>query len=153
MPTWHIARSLEKESYKIITSQNYGSPFIEYTLMYSTVWASHRKREEYALVLRNLYPRSFIYSTWDNTFKHWGDQFDIMQIAASGKKVYLYLERDEEDLYNKTMAKIREVNDVSFAVSRSLIYRNKATNEVIFELQFVPEGDRRSDLPEGSSAG
>jgi hypothetical protein len=39
MPTWHYAQLLEKDSYRIISSQNYGSPFIEYTLTYSHVWA------------------------------------------------------------------------------------------------------------------
>jgi hypothetical protein len=138
--TWHIAQSFEKDSYKIITSQNYGCPFIEYTLMYSTVWASHRKREEYSPVLWKLYPNSYIYSTWDNTFKYWGDKFDVQRVSASGRKVYLYLERNEEELFNKTIAKLRQENTLPFEVQSSRVYQNDATNEVIFELKCVPGG-------------
>ncbi|MDD4425567.1 MAG: hypothetical protein PHS40_06555 [Mariniphaga sp.] len=140
MGTWQMAQSLEKDSYKIITSQNYGCPFIEYTLMYSSVWASHKKREEYAPVLGKLYPNSYIYSTWDNTFKYWGEKFNVQQVFSSGKKVYLYLERNEEDLYNRTIAKLREENEIPFEVQRYQTYQNNATSEVIFELKFIPEG-------------
>ena len=75
LPTWHFAQTLEKNSYKIITSQNYGCPFIEYTLFYSQVWANQKKREEYQPILNKLYPNSFSYFTWSDEMKYWGEKF------------------------------------------------------------------------------
>lgn len=137
MPTWHVAQSLEKDSYKIITSQNYGCPFIEYTLTYSIVWANHKKREEYAAVLDKLYPHTFNYFTWDNTIKYWGEKFNTQRVIDSGKPVYLYLERNEEDLYQKTINKLGEENGAPVQVNRELIYLNPKTTEIIYRLTFI----------------
>lgn len=136
MPTWHVAQLLEKDSYKIITSQNYGCPFIEYTLTYSIVWANHKKREEYAAVLDKLYPHSFNYFTWDNTIKYWGERFSADSIINSGKKTYLYIERDEQALFDKTIAKLHTEDTTQFNIESQLLYRNPATTEVIYELNF-----------------
>jgi hypothetical protein len=136
LPTWHVAQSLEKDSYKIITSQNYGSPFIEYTLMYSAVWASNKKRAEYAIILGKLYPNTYNYFTWDNTLKFWGEKFDAQKMMDSGKKIYLYLERNEEELYQKSIGKLNEENSSPFIAKRTLVYNNPLTNEIIYELQF-----------------
>jgi hypothetical protein len=135
MPTWHFVSLLDKQdNYKIITSQNYGSPFIEYTLTYSLVWANHQKRTEYAPVLDRLYPHTFNYFTWDNTLKSWVEKFDAKIIAGSGKKVFLYLERDEEELFNRTLSKLAEESETPFTHQRELLYRNPATTEVIYQL-------------------
>lgn len=137
MPTWHVAQTLEKDSYKIITSQNYGCPFIEYTLMYSSVWASNEKRMEYAPILGKLYPNTYNYFTWDNTIKYWGEKFDAQKIIDSGKPVYLYLERNEEELYRKTVAKLAEESATKFQVSSKTVYLNPKTTEIIYQLFFV----------------
>ena len=134
--TWHVAQSLEKDSYKIIASQNYGCPFIEYTLMYSTVWASHKKREEYASILAKLYPYTYNYFTWDNTLRFWAEKFDAKKMMDSGKKIYLYLERNDEELYQRTINKLNEEDSNSFTSERNIIYINPATNEIIYQLQF-----------------
>jgi hypothetical protein len=136
LPTWHFASLLEKDSYRIITSQNYGSPFIEYTLMYSMAWACNAKKAEYAPILGKLYPFVYCYSTWDNTLKTWGEGFDANKISNSGKNVYLYLERNDEELYNKTISKLIEVNRVPFEVNREQVYLNPKTTEVIYRISF-----------------
>lgn len=136
LPTWHFVKTLEKDSYKIIASQNYGCPFIEYTLMYSQVWANHKKREEYQSILNKLYPNSFSYFTWDNSMKYWGDIFNVQTIMESGRPVYLYLERNEDELYNKTILKLQEENEATFNVERILLYENPNTTEVIYQLYF-----------------
>ena len=137
LPTWHVAQTLEKDSYKIITSQNYGCPFIEYTLMYSSVWASNEKRMEYAPILGKLYPNTYNYFTWDNTIKYWGEKFDTQKIIDSGKPVYLYLERNEEELYRKTIAKLAEESATPFQVSSKKVYENPKTTEIIYQLNFT----------------
>lgn len=134
--SWHVAQTLEKDSYKIIASQNYGCPFIEYTLMYSTVWASHQKREEYQPILAKLYPNTYNFFTWDNTLRFWGEQFDAQKMMESGKKIYLYLERNEEELYQRTISKLVEENSDPFTAERTIVYNNPATNEIIYLLQF-----------------
>lgn len=136
MPTWHVAQSLEKDSYKIIASQNYGCPFIEYTLMYSTVWASHKKQDEYKPILAGLYPYTYNFFTWDNSIRYWGEKFNSEKAASSGKKIYLYLERNEEELYKRTISKLQEESGTTFTVERELIYLNDKTSEIIYRLSF-----------------
>ncbi len=136
MQTWHVAQSLEKDCYKIIASQNYGSPFIEYTLMYSIAWANNQKKSEYGEILDKLYPNAYIFFTWDNSLRFWGDKFNAEAVKSSGKPVYLYLEQNEEELYIRTINKLQEENDGQFAVDRDLIFKNQATKEAIYRLSF-----------------
>ncbi len=138
MPTWHVAQSLEKESWKIVVSQNYGSPFIEYTLMYSMAWANNKKKEEYGPILNRLYPGFYSYFTWSDEMKYWGEKFNLQSIADSGKPVYLYLERNDESLYDRTINKLQEENEAPFVAERETIFLNDKTGEIIFRLSFMP---------------
>lgn len=150
IPTWHFVSLLDKhENYKIIASQNYGSPFIEYILTYSHVWANHRKRAEYAPVLDRLYPHTFNYFTWDNSLRSWAEKFDAGAIIGSGKKVYLYLELDKEDLYNRTLQKLSEESATPFTCNREFLYRNPATTEVIYQLHFSVDGAKTDEGASG----
>lgn len=136
LPTWHFASQLNrKDNYLIITSQNYGSPFIEYTLTYSLIWANYEKRMEYAPILDRLYPHTFNYFTWDNSLKSWVEKFDAQSIINSKKEVYLYMERSEEDLYEKTLTKLKEESISSFTAERELLFRNEHTQEIIYRLE------------------
>jgi hypothetical protein len=139
MPTWHVAQTLEKDSYKIIASQNYGCPFIEYTLMYSTVWASHKKQEEYKPILARLYPDTYNFFTWDNSMRYWGEKFNAQKVTESGKNVYLYLERNEEELYNRTISKLQEENGGEFMTEKDTVFLNDKTGEIILKLIIQPE--------------
>jgi len=139
MNTWHVAQSLDKISYKIIASQNYGCPFIEYTLMYSTVWANHKKQEEYKPILNKLYPDTYNFFTWDNSMRYWGEKFNAQKAVASGKKIYLYLERNEEELYNRTISKLQEENGAPFNIQNDTVFLNNKTEEIIFRLSIQPE--------------
>lgn len=136
--TWHFASTLENESVKIIASQNYGSPFIEYTLFYSQVWACYEKRLEYQDVLNRLYPNVFSHFTWDNSMKYWGEKFNAQRIIESGKKVYLYFENESEDQYNKTLKRLKEESETPFTSERELLYKNPFTSEVIYLLKMFP---------------
>jgi len=135
-PTWHVAQMLEKDSYRIITSQNYGSPFIEYILFYSHVWANNQKRAEYKDILGRLYPRAYSYFTWNDEMKYWNQKFNTDSIMNSGKKTYLYIENGEQTLFDKTIAKLHQEDTTRFEVNSKLYYRNPATTEVIYELNF-----------------
>ncbi len=142
LPTWHFAQTLEKNSYKIITSQNYGCPFIEYTLFYSQVWANENKREEYQPILNKLYPNSYSYFTWSDEMKFWGEKFNAKNVFDSGLKTYLYIEREDEELFNKTISKLKEESEAIFNVERELLYKNPATSEIIYQLFFqFPESE------------
>lgn len=134
--TWHVAQTLEKDSYKIIASQAYGCPFVEYTLVYSTVWANYKKREEYYQILAKLYPNTYNYFTWDNTLRYWGEKFNTQKVIESGKPIYLYLERNEEEIYNRTISKLNEENGSPVQINRELIYLNPKTTEIIYQLTF-----------------
>jgi hypothetical protein len=134
--TWHAAQSLDKDCYKIIASQNYGAPFIEYTLFYSMVWGNHKKQEEYKPILNRLYPNAYSHFTWDNSMKYWGEKFNVQRIIDSGKKTFLYLERNEEELYNRTITRLIEEDGSPFFANRELIYLNPNTTEIIYQLTF-----------------
>jgi hypothetical protein len=136
LPTWHFAQTLEKNSYKIITSQNYGCPFIEYTLFYSQVWANHKKREEYQPILNKLYPNSFSYFTWSDEMKYWGEKFSADSVITSGLNAYLYLERDEQILFDKSIEKLHKEDTTQFTVDSKILYRNPVTTEIIYQLTF-----------------
>ena len=135
MKTWNFAQNLEKGSVRIITSQNYGSPFIEYTLTYSHVWANYKKRMEYAPVLDRLYPDTWCYFTWDNSIKYWVKKFDAKSVAESGKRIYLYLEIGDKVSYEKTIAKLKEESPNGFNADSTLLFRNPGTSEAIYEIK------------------
>jgi hypothetical protein len=134
--TWHFAQTLEKDSYKIITSQNYGCPFIEYTLFYSQVWANYEKKVEYNDVLGRLYPTAYSYFTFSDEMKYWKQKLNTDSIMASGKNTYLYIENDQQELFDKTIAKIHAEDTTNFKIQSQLIYRNPETTEVIYKLDF-----------------
>jgi hypothetical protein len=134
--TWHYAETLEKDSYKIITSQNYGSPFIEYTLFYSQVWACHKKRLEYNSVLGRLYPTAYSYFTFSDEMKYWNQKLNIDTIRFSGKNTYLYIENDDSTLFDKSLLKIHAEDTTNFEIKSELLYRNPETTEVIYKLNF-----------------
>ncbi len=135
--TWHFASTLDKESIKIIASKDYGCPFIEYTLMYSQVWANNKKKVEYQDVLNRLYPNSFSHFTWDNSIKYWGEKFDAHKIIGSGKKVYLYTEKGDKGQLEKTIARLKEESATGFTAKSALLYQNPFTTETIYQLELT----------------
>ena len=151
--TWHAVQTLNKDCYKIIASQNYGAPFIEYTLFYSMVWGNHKKQEEYKPILNKLYPNAYSHFTWDNSMKYWGEKFSVQQIIDSGKKTYLYLERNEEEQYNKTINRLMEEDGTSFETNRELIYQNPKTSEIIYQLNFSRFENKTDSVEQNVSVG
>jgi hypothetical protein len=143
--TWHFAQTLEKDSYKIITSQNYGCPFIEYTLFYSQVWANYEKRVEYNDVLGRLYPTAYSYFTFSDEMKYWKQKLNTDSIVASGKKTYLYIENDQQELFDKTLAKIHAEDTTNFKIQSQLLFRNPETTEVIYQLSFSDLQNEKGD--------
>ena len=142
--TWHFAETLEKDSYKIITSQNYGSPFIEYTLFYSQVWANHQKYLEYNGVLGKLYPTAYSYFTFSDEMKYWNEKLNVKTIKDSGKKTYLYIENDDKILFDKSLEKIHAEDTTLYQINNNLLYKNPETLEVIYELYFDSAGSNEA---------
>jgi hypothetical protein len=131
--------TLDKNSIRIITSQSYGCPFPEYSLMYSTAWAENSLKPVYAEVLGRLYPYTYQHTTWDDRFQYWAEKFDVGKILSSDKLVYLYIERDDEELYSRTLGKLKEESTTPFNCERELLYRNPVTTEVVFKLRLSVE--------------
>ncbi len=132
--TREVANTLKKDSYKIIVSQDYGCPFQEYAIMYSfsmggKSWPNYKEK------LNALYPCVYQYFTWDNSLRYWGEAFDLNHVVASGKPVYLYLEKNTEALYQKTVRKLIGQND-GFSVRKEMIFENPRNGEAIMELFF-----------------
>jgi hypothetical protein len=126
-----FVNTLPENSYKIIVSQDYGCPFHEYAIMYSFCvagrdWPKHNEK------LNKIYPDTFFYFTWDNTIKFWGNPLNLSEIIESKKPVYLYLEKNTNELYNRTINKIDPSN--SFEIQRDTIFVNPENNEAIYQL-------------------
>jgi hypothetical protein len=138
--TLDFIKTLDKDQYKIIATQNYGCPHIEYILAYSLVWAKHEKRLEYTPILNKLYPNVFNHFTWDNTLRYWGKPFDAGDIIASGKKVYLYTENDDPAILDKTLTKLREESKTAFEAEKTVLFTNENNKETIYELSFSKAG-------------
>lgn len=126
-----FVNTLPENSYKIIVSQDYGCPFHEYAIMYSfcvagSGWPNHNEK------LNKIYPDTYFYFTWDNTIKYWGNQFDPIEVINSGKPVYLYLEKNTDELYQKTISKLDPNSTIEF--SKNTIFVNKKNHEAIYQL-------------------
>lgn len=132
--TFYFASTLDKNSIKIIASQSYGSPFKEYAIMYSTVWSERHLQEKYKSILNKIYPGNYQFFTFDSTMKYWGEKFNAKTIIESDKKVYLYLDRNDEEVYSRTINKLIEENGAPFEVKREMIYLNDYTEEIIYSL-------------------
>ncbi len=132
--TRDVAKTLKKDSYKIIVSQAYGCPYHEYAIMYSFA-VGGKNWPDYKEKLDKLYPDTYQYFTWDNTLKYWGKSFDPDKIIASGKPVYLYLEKDKKELYNKTINKLFE-NHKGYTVKKKLLFVNPQNGEAILQIYF-----------------
>ena len=85
-----------------------------------------------------MYPGFYSYFTWSDEMKYWGEKFNLQSIADSGKPVYLYLERNDESLYDRTINKLQEENEAPFVAERETIFLNDKTGEIIFRLSFMP---------------
>jgi len=132
--TRDVANTLKKESYKIIVSQDYGSPFHEYAIMYSFAMGG-KNWPHYKEKLNKLYPDTYQYFTWDNTIKYWGKAFNPNKIIASGKPVYLYLQKNKAELYNRTIRKFFK-NFKGFTVKKKLLFENSQNGEAILQIYF-----------------
>ena len=137
--TWHHAQALPDDIIKIIVSQAYGAPFQDYVIAYSTAWAGPRMKD-YREVLARLYPDSYMYNTWDDNIKAFGEPFDAQKIAMEGKPVVLYLEHDTSELFERTMNKFFHPDD-PVVVTHEPIYHNPETNEGLYWLFLTPLTD------------
>ena len=130
--TWHVASTLQERSIKIIVSQDYGSPFKEYALLYSTAWAANQLKPHYYKELLKLYPNTYQFTTWDDRFQHWGDQFQPSDIFNKDLPVYVYLEKNSDELYDRTIHKLDPNN--KYEISRKTVFINPDNNEAIYQL-------------------
>ncbi len=133
--TFYVTQTFEPESIRIITSQDYGSPFQEYALLFSTAWSANSLKSHYAEELAKLYPNTYQFTTWDGRFRFWGEPFNVEKIIELQSPVYLYLERNDDSLYERTEEKLKE-NGPAFEVQKKLIYHNIVNNEAIYQLIF-----------------
>lgn len=131
--TRNIAHTFEKESIKIIVSQDYGSPFVEYALHFSTVWSAAKARERYREILAGLFPNTYQFTTWDGKFIQWGEPFNPGNIADHNIPVYIYLEKNPEELLNQTLNKIFP-EGTGFLVQTEPVFTNPVNGEALVKL-------------------
>ncbi len=134
--TWHVVSELDKESIRIIVSQDYGCPFKEYAMLYSTAWAANKLKPYYTEHLLKLYPNVYQYTTWNDNFQHWGDQFNPEDLLMKKLPVYIYLEKNSEELLTKTFAKLDPKKEYEF--ERKVLFLNQKNNEVLFQINWKP---------------
>jgi len=78
--TRHYIQTVEKESIKIIVSQDYGCPMPEYALLFGTAWLANPLKPRYNETFAKLYPRTYQYTTFDDRFRFWGEEFNTAKI-------------------------------------------------------------------------
>ncbi len=128
-----VINTFEKESIKIIVSQDYGSPFVEYALHFSTVWSAASARERYREILGEIFPNTYQYTTWDGKFIHWGEPLNLKKIIDENIQVYVYLENNSEELYQKSIDKIFPEEE-QLTVNAEHIFTNSINGEAIVKL-------------------
>jgi hypothetical protein len=134
--TKNIIESFEKESIKIIVSQDYGCPMIEYAVHFSTVWSDHDLKPRYLEYLARKYPNTYQYTTWDGKFIFWGEAFDPQKIIDYKIPVYVYLEKYSEELYVNTIEKLSEYGK-GFLIKKKLLFENPVNGEAILKLIYL----------------
>jgi hypothetical protein len=112
----------------------YGGPAEEYALMTSYEWAGKDKAFLHP-VFTKLYPDTYLYFTWDKTLKYWGKELYLKAINESQKPVFLYLNSDDPELYQKVIGKFPFAKD-SCEVMQTLLFNNDKTKERIYKLEF-----------------
>ncbi len=131
--TRSIANTFEDESIKIIVSQDYGSPFVEYALHFSTVWSASSARERYRNILGELFPNTYLYTTWDGKFIHWGEPLNTDKISRENIPVYIYLEKNTQELYDMTINKIFPDKE-RITLNAEPIFVNSVNGEALVKL-------------------
>jgi hypothetical protein len=133
--TRDFAQTFEPGSIKIIVSQDYGCPFVEYALQFSVAWSRQSLKQHYIDVLGKLYPDTYQFTTWDGKFIYWGEPINPRKYIARKIPVYLYLEKNTEELYTRTIEKLSENGD-KLTVSKELLFENQVNGEVLYKLHF-----------------
>jgi len=134
MKAYRFLKSFKENSILIMAVGSYGGPSEEYALMTSNEWAG-RYKSFYHPTFAKLYPDTYMYFTWDKTLKYWGNPLYLKTIINSNKPVFLYLENDAPELYQKTLEKFEFIKD-SCKVDSTLLFENKNTKELIYRLNF-----------------
>jgi len=134
MKAYHFIKSIKENSTLIMAVGSYGGPSEEYALMTSNEW-SGKFKSFYRPTFAKLYPDTYMYFTWDGTLKYWGNPLYLKTIVDNKKPVYLYLENNAPQLYQKTLDKFEFTKD-SCTIDSTLLFRNKNTKESIYKLNF-----------------
>jgi len=93
--------------------------------------------------MNSIYPHTYFHFTGDNTIRGWGDEFDPEKVIQSGKSVYLYLEKNNEENYSKTIGKLFEKHP-EFKVDKEILFENPVNGEGILQL-FIQRDTAQSD--------
>jgi hypothetical protein len=131
--TRHYTETVEKESIKIIVSQDYGCPLPEYAVLFSTAWLANPLKPRYNETLAKLFPNTYQYTTFDDRFRFWGEEFNPDKIIEQNIPVYLYLQYDTDELYLRTVNKIFG-DSTNFRVEKELIFHNNTNGEGFLKL-------------------
>ncbi len=142
--TRDFAQTLDKNSYTIITSQDYGSPYPQYAIMFSFAMGG-KHWPHYKEKLNKLFPDNYMYFTWDNTIKYWGKPYNAREVAISGKPVFLYLQKNTKELYNRTVKKLLE-NSTGVSISNKLLFENPINHESILQLYYAADTIKIKDV-------
>ncbi len=133
--TKNFAKSIDEGSIKIIATIDFGCPFDESALLYSTIWSIHSLKPKYNELLGRMFPNTYQYNLWGDNFHFWGEALNPEKIIAEGTPVYLLLETDNTELYDNVIHKTFE----NYRVEKELIFDNPVTKELIFKLNISQE--------------
>ncbi len=150
--TREAAAAFEPGSIRIIASADYGSPFPEYALHFFTAWAPNSLKPHYAERLGTLYPGTIHFNPLNSQLVYWGKAFDTTAESGDIRPVYLFLGKNQEELFAKTLGAVMENKD-SIKVLKELLFENPVNGEALYRVHFFPENPSgtESASPETSS--
>jgi hypothetical protein len=127
-----ITSLVEKDRPVIMSSPYYGSPFIEFAHFNGYIMTGHL-RHCFTPYLKEKFPFSYQFVTWNDKFYFWGDLVDFNSILDKTKtSFYVYIGKGKGSDLSTIEDRIWKVLDKN-KVTKRVLYNNDETEEELIE--------------------
>jgi hypothetical protein len=127
-----ITSLVEKDRPVIMSAPYYGSPFIEFAHFNGYIMTGHL-RHCFTPYLKEKFPMSYQFVTWNDKFYFWGDLVDFNNILSKTKtSFYIYIGKGKGSDLSTIEDRIWKVLDKN-KVTKRVLYNNDETEEELIE--------------------
>lgn len=127
--SWQFASTLPEEAVKIIASSYYGGAYAEYAFMFTGAYAGKWQYDTYQSHFARLFPRSYIYQSWDRSMHHWGKPLEI-----KGDSVPLYVYLHSTPIGNQLFEDLQKFTTPGTHFEKDTIYHNTYSDETFLKV-------------------